>query len=92
MRVHARPVFDKLECLHDGLSIPCRDLVVEKRGCPDSDEDNALVRKRLRKVNELCNRAVITTPCYVDDSFAPAGDGWRWRGRLVDVQKDRANG
>src|SRR5205807_9478361 len=90
--VHAWPVLQEFEGLHYGLAVARRDLVVKERGGPDGDDDDAFARQGLRQVDELWDRAVIASARHVDDGLAAAGDR-RWRrGRLVDVQKDRANG
>src|SRR5205823_5861936 len=92
MGIHARPVLQELERLHHGLTVARRDLELEERRGPDIYDDDALARKRLCEVDELRYIAVITSAHNGDDGLAPAGDQWRWRGRLVDVQKDRAIG
>src|SRR5207245_1837161 len=42
--------------------------------------------------DELRYIAVIASAHDIDDGLAPAGDWWRRRSRLIDVQKDRAIG
>src|SRR5258706_13972064 len=92
MGVHAGPALQEFESLHHGLAVPRRDLVAKERGRPDINDDDALARERLRKVDELRDRSVITSAQHVDDGLAPTRDWGRQRAWLVDVQKDRANG